>query len=100
MGRLTAVAENVLPGDRIGYFLALGTPEAIGRNLAERGASLDSSVGRAAGIACDVLGARQVAETAKVLDRAATRLQFWGLGIAGASLVVSVVALVVSLAPG
>jgi hypothetical protein len=57
----------------------------------------NSSVGAQVQAAVNVIAMRQLEETAAQLDDAATRLQRWGLRLAGASLVVSIVALVVTV---
>lgn len=91
------MTEPIDPRNHVAVFLAMRTPEAIFANVAERGAHMDSHVGQAAQIATQILVSRQIAATAVLLDKAATRLQRWALGLAWASLAVSVVALVVAV---
>lgn len=88
------------PRGVLAEFLGSGSPEEIVRILNERGTSFDSANGKAAQVACIVLASREIVKSAERLDEAATKLHKHALGLAWASLAISVAALVVAILGG
>jgi hypothetical protein len=77
--------------------IELGSPEAIGDELASRETNWAGPNGQQAQLACLILVTRELKTATEAMDASATLLQRWGIGLAGLALLVGLLQIVAAL---